>query len=82
MTSFSHRNPVNQDETIQSHSDTKQQAISVPYLLPVAGTREEVIGRLLHELHAFTNLGLGHLKFGVLLQEEVMGEYVTGYHTF
>lgn len=42
----------------------------VPYPRPVAETREQVVSRLLDELHVRTNLGLRDLEFGILLQDE------------
>lgn len=42
---------------------------SVPYSRPVAGTWKQVITGLLYKLHAFTDLGLCDLEFGILLQE-------------
>lgn len=38
-----------------------------PHPLPVTGTWEQVITRLLDHLHAFTNLRLCDLEFGILL---------------
>lgn len=65
------QNQGNLNEKIKS---IQHQLVSVSYRLPVAGAREEVVGRLLNRLHACADLGLGHLKFGVLLREEVTEE--------
>lgn len=40
---------------------------TVPHPGPVAGTGEQVVTGLLYELHAFTNLGLCDLEFGIAL---------------
>ena len=44
--------------------------IWILYRRPVAGTCEQVVSRLLHQLHVLSNRRLRHLEFGICLQEE------------